>query len=104
MQVQMPNVPAQMPAMKTTQCITKEQLESPSKGLPGSPDGRSSCKVSDYRVDGNKVTWSMACPDMTGTGEITYKADTYEGVMRLTTKQGAMSMKMSATRLGDCAP
>ncbi|MDO8484538.1 MAG: DUF3617 family protein [Candidatus Limnocylindrales bacterium] len=103
-QMQMPNMPVQMPAMKTMQCITKEQLESSSKGLPTAADGRSSCKVSDYKVDGNKVTWNMECPDMTGTGEITFKADTYEGLMKLTTKQGDMSMKMSANRLGECAP
>ncbi|MEQ1897408.1 MAG: DUF3617 family protein [Vicinamibacterales bacterium] len=104
MQMQMPNMPVQMPAMKSAQCITKAQLEGSSKGLPTSPDGNNSCKVSDYKADGNKVTWNMACPDMTGTGAITFKADTYEGLMKLTSKQGDMSMKMSARRLGECKP
>jgi hypothetical protein len=46
----------------------------------------------------------MACPDMTGTGEITFKGDTYDGLMKVTSSQGEMSMKMSAKRLGDCTP
>ena len=105
MQMQMPNMPMQMPAMKNSQCITKEQLQDPSKGLPSaSPDRNNSCTVSDYKADGNKVTWKMACPDMTGTGEITFKGDTYDGLMKLTSSQGEMSMKMSAKRLGDCTP
>jgi hypothetical protein len=105
MQMQMPNMPVQMPPMKNTQCITKEQLQDPSKGLPSaSASANNSCTVSDYKADGNKVIWKMACPDMTGTGEITFKGDTYDGLMKVTSSQGEMSMKMSAKRLGDCTP
>ena len=33
-QMQMPNMPTQMPAMKTTQCITQAQIDGPEKGVP----------------------------------------------------------------------
>ena len=103
MQMQMPGM--QMPAMKNTQCVTKEQLQDPSRGLPSaSPDPKSGCKVSDYKADGNKVTWKMACTEMTGTGEIMFKGDSYDGLMKVTSPKGEMAMKLSAKRLGDCTP
>lgn len=105
MQMQMPTMPVQMPPMKNTQCITKEQLQDPSKALPNaSPDRTGGCKVSDYKADGNKVTWKMACTEMTGTGEMTFTGDSYDGLMKLATQQGEMAMKMSGKRLGDCTP
>jgi hypothetical protein len=104
-QMEMPNMPVKMPAMKNTQCVTKEQLKDPAKALPGPPPDRSSgCTVSDYKADGNKATWKMTCPQMTGTGEITFKDDSYDGLMKLATPQGEMTMKLSAKRLGDCTP
>lgn len=102
MQMQMPGMPVQMPPVKNTQCVTKAQLQDPSKGLPSGPDP--TCKVSDYKAEGNKVTWKMACTDMTGTGEITFKGDSYDGLIKLAAKQGEMAMKLSSKRLGDCAP
>jgi hypothetical protein len=65
--------------------------------------------VSDYKTEGNKVSWSMRCEGdnpMTGTGEIVYSGDTYLGTMKMTTGRGgqpmAMTMKYSGKRLGDC--
>jgi hypothetical protein len=40
MQMAMPNMPMQMPAVKSTQCITQAQLDAPDKGLPTGPAGR----------------------------------------------------------------
>jgi hypothetical protein len=109
MQMQMPNLPAQMPAMKSTQCITPEQLKDPANAVPRGPQsGRTDdCKVSDYKVSGNTVTWKMACTTpqaMTSTGEMVVTGDTYTGTMNMTTPQGDMSMKMAGKRLGECTP
>lgn len=109
MQMDMAGAPAQMPAMKVTQCITPEQVAKPEASLPTGPPGpggqNSDCKVSDFKIDGNHVTWKMACPSqkMNGTGDITYKGDAYDGVVKMTMPgMGEMSMKLAAKRLGEC--
>lgn len=109
MEMDMPGMPAGMPPMNTTQCITPEQAKDPQKAMPqGGRGGRGmndNCKISDYTVDGNKVSWSMTCAppqDMTGTGEFTYAADTYTGVMKMNRGGQMITMKYSGKRIGDC--
>lgn len=110
MQMQMPNMPMQMPEMKTTQCVTPEQVKDPSSALPSGPQGRGAnqdCKVSNYKVSGNKVTWQMACSNpqpMTSTGEMTFTDNAYNGTMKMNSPQGDMTMKLAGKRLGDCTP
>ena len=109
MQMDMPNMPVKMPEMKTTQCVTPEQAKDPASALPSGPQagrgGKSDCKVSDYNVTGNTVTWKMACTTpmaITSTGEMTFTDDSYNGTMKMNTAQGDMAMKVSGKRLGDC--
>ena len=109
MQMDMPNMPVKMPEMKTTQCETPEQAKDPASTLPSGPQagrgGKSDCKVSDYKVSGQTVTWKMACTmpqPITSTGEMTFTDDSYAGTMKMSTAQGEMNMKVSGTRLGDC--
>ena len=81
MEMDMPGMPQKMPPMTLTQCITKADADDPTKLAPqGRGAAPSNCKVSDYKTEGNKVTWSMRCEGdnpMTGTGEIVYSGDTY---------------------------
>jgi Protein of unknown function (DUF3617) len=106
--MEMAGSPVQMPPMKTTRCVTPEDAKDPAASLqqgPGGRGGKNDCKVSDQKVSGNTVSWKMACAapqSMTGTGEITFKDDSYTGTMKMTTPQGSMSMKMDGKRLGDC--
>jgi hypothetical protein len=109
MNMQMPNMPMAMPEMKVTECITPEQLEKdPTSGLPrvmASKDGKQACTVSDYKIDGSTVTWKMACTGqmpMDGTGEMTFKGDSYTGLMKMTAPQGEITMKFAGKRMGDC--
>jgi hypothetical protein len=106
MQMEMANVPTKMPPIKTTQCITKEQAADPSKSLPkGSADGKNDCTVSDYKVDGSKVSWKVACSrpqKMAGSGEMTFGSDTYDGTLKMTMDFGEMTMKMAGKRMGEC--
>ena len=109
MQMDMPNMPVKMPEMKTTQCVTPEQAKDPASALPSAPQagrgGKSDCKVSDYNVSGQTVTWKVACTmpqPITGTGEMTFTDNSYAGTMKMTMAQGEMNMKVSGTRLGDC--
>ncbi len=109
----MPNMPGMsMPPMKSTQCITKEDAADPSKALPSAPQrggAPSDCKMTDQKIVGNKVTWTMVCTGanpMTGTGEIEYAGDAYNGVIMTNAARGnqsmAMTIKISGKRLGDC--
>lgn len=109
MEMDVPGMPAGMPPMSTTQCITPEEARDPQKAMPqGGRGGRGmneACKVSDYKVEGNKVSWSMKCDPpqaMTGTGEFTYSGDTYTGVMKMDRDGQVMTMKYTGKRLGDC--
>jgi hypothetical protein len=106
--MEMPDMPMKMPPMKSEQCITKEMAADPTQSVPkgqgpGGPGG--DCKVSDYKMAGNKVTWAMACTGktpMTGTGEIVYGNNTYDGAMKMKMEGREMTMKYTAKRLGDC--
>ena len=109
MEMDMPGMPAGMPAMTTTQCVTPAEASDPQKAVPQGRGGRGNqddCKISDYKVDGDKVTWSMKCEGaqaMSGTGEFIYAADSYTGTMKMDRGGGqVMTMKYSGKRLGDC--
>jgi hypothetical protein len=107
MEMDMPGMPMKIPPITTTQCITPEQANDPQKAMPpqGGRGNQSSCKVSDYKQDGPKVTWSMKCEGkepMTGTGEFVYAADGYTGTMKMDRAGQPMTMKYTAKRLGDC--
>ena len=110
-QMSMPDMPQmpQMPPQTLTQCITKEEAADPQKAIPPSGRGAASdCKVSDYKVDGNKVTFTATCPSQSATmnAEIVYGQDKYDGTMKMTMARGGqtmnMQMKYAGKRLGDC--
>jgi hypothetical protein len=109
MQMSMPNVPVAMPEMTSEQCITADDLKKDAHAwIPNaSPDPRmkDACKMSDYKVAGQTVTWAMTCPGqqaVKGTGEMTVKGDTYAGTMKMTTPQGEFTTNISGRRIGDC--
>lgn len=104
-EIQMANMPMQMPPVKSTKCFTSEDLKDPNNALTTGPDAKSSCKVSDYKTEGNRISWKVACTapqQMTGTGELLFAGDTYTGVSKMTMAVGEMTMKYSGKRLGDC--
>jgi hypothetical protein len=108
MQMEMAGSPVQMPAMKSTRCVTPEQAKDPSSlnsDPSGGRGGKSDCKVSDQKMSGSTMSWKITCASpqaMTGTGEMTFADDSYTGIMKMNMAQGAMSMKMEGKRLGDC--
>ena len=108
-EMNMPGMPAGMPPMQTTQCITPAQAADPQSAAP--PRGRGGrgggdCQISDYKTEGNKVTWTMKCTGaqpMTGAGEFVYSGDKYTGTVTMDMQgRGSMSMKYTGTRTGDC--
>jgi hypothetical protein len=107
-----------MPATTTTQCVTKEEATDVSKAIQP-PAGRggqqSDCKMTDHKISGNKITYTMTCTTpqaMTATGEAVYTGDTYTSTMTMNMSMpgrggGAaqpvvMTTKATGKRLGDC--
>ena len=67
--------------------------------------GSCGCKVSDYKVEGNTVSWTFKCEGKKGSsgqGSITYEENSYAGEITMDTDGQEMTMKMSGKRLGDC--
>ena len=107
LEMEMPGMPAGMPPQTTTQCITPADAADPQKSMPGRGRGgeQGNCKVSDYKVEGNKVSWKMKCEGreaMSGTGEMVYGTDSYTGAMTMDMGGRSMTMKYTGKRLGDC--
>lgn len=102
MEMDVPGMPMKMKPIITDVCLTEADLADPEKAVP--KDAKSDCKVSDYRVKGNTVSWTMDCPSqkMTGTGEATYTGDTYTGRMKMKMPDQEMSMKYTGKWLGTC--
>lgn len=104
MRMEMPGLPIKLPAVKTVTCVTKEDAENPEKSVP-SASREGSCKVSDYQIDGQTVTWKFKCEGKnpsTGEGTLTYTENAYDGELIVDTDGQEMTMKMSGKRLGDC--
>ena len=83
MQFDMAGMPMQMPPMKNTRCVTQQEIDSPNRGLPSGPaKNPNDCKVSDHKVSGNTITWTMTCAGaqpMTGTGELRFTGELVRG-------------------------
>ena len=100
--MEMPGMPMSMPPVKNTQCLTKKDLV-PQNSQPGQE-----CTVSQTKVTGNTVTWTVQCKgqggDMKGTGEMTYSGDSLKGTIKIPMPQANMEMTNHITgrRIGDC--
>ena len=102
MQMEIPGMPFKMPAVNVDVCLTEEDLKDPAKAVPNDP--KKKCTINDYKVDGNKVTWSMDCPKdkTTGTGEIAFSEDSYTGWMKMLVNEQEMTTKYTGTWKGEC--
>jgi hypothetical protein len=90
----------QMPAMSQQVCMKKGETRA--EGL-GQQDR--SCKVTEQRRTGNKLTWKIVCTGenpMTGTGEMTRNRDTLEGRMLMKGRDGEMKVAYSGRLGGTC--
>ncbi len=96
----MPNMPMKMPPMTFTRCITKEQADHPEPPKAKSDD----CQISDYKLDGNTVTWSVKCEKQktTGTGRMTFSSDSYDGETHMKVGDMEMTQKFTGKYLGAC--
>ena len=74
-------MPFPMPPItaRKTMCLDKNNY------VPDNSQQGQECKISDQKVNGNTVTWTMRCRaqerTIEGHGKITYNGDRYDGVM-----------------------
>jgi len=100
--MEMPGMPMEMPPMKHTQCLTKKDL-APQSSQPGQE-----CKMTQTKVVGNTVTWTVLCKgqggNMKGTGKITYSGNSFKGTIKMSMIGENMEMicHISGHRIGDC--
>ena len=102
MEMEMPGMPFKMPAINHEVCLTEEDLKDPQKAVPNDPKAK--CTVSDYKIDGNTVTWTVDCPKekTKGKGEITYSEDSFKGWMKMQVGEQEMTTKYTGTWKGEC--
>ena len=80
--MEMPGMTMPMPPVKYTQCLTKNDF------VPQKTEKGEQCEKMNVTINGNTVSWTVKCNSKEGstkgTGKITYKGNTYEGVMNMT--------------------
>jgi hypothetical protein len=93
-----------IPPTTITQCLSKDDM------VPraGTQAKQQNCKVTDVKVSGDTVTWSMRCKGEGGgvesKGSITYHGDRFEGNIITTVGGSGMTIRstMTGRRLGEC--
>jgi hypothetical protein len=92
-------MPAGMGGMTQQVCQDKD----PRKQGPQGKD-MEKCKVTDVKESGTRLTISMTCPQGRAVIERTFNAarTEYKGTMKMTTRDGDMTMNMSGRKIGAC--
>ena len=103
---EMKGIPGKIPPTTMKQCLTKKD------SIPQEDKGKNpNCKMTENKVSGDTVTWTMLCKEKDGTmenkGQMTYKGDTFDGKSVMTMKDKAgkaqvITSKMTGKRLGPC--
>ena len=95
-----------MPGMPMPMAPQTQKVCSPKTWTKPPPGGDKSCVASDYKMVGNKATWTMQCSGqmpMQGTGEMTFEgSDSYTGTIQATTQGMNMTIKLSGRKVGTC--
>lgn len=95
----MPGMPMAMGDTNITVCLPKGAEKDPKQLVK--QDG---CEITDLKTSGNKTTWKMSCDRdgevMTGSGEVTHKTDSYQGVTKLSGKSDGHPVNMTANYQG----
>ena len=64
-----------------------------------------SCKFTDYKVEGDSITSTMACGSTTVHSVSRYHGDTYDSESKTTVGGGKEALShVNAKRIGDCPP
>ena len=100
-QMSMDQIPTEIPPQTMQVCAATDWKEPPGLESLGQ-----NCKVSDFKTTDTTGSWTMSCagpPVMTGVGQITRTgSDAYDGSIKLASKEGNLTIKLSGHRVGDC--
>ncbi len=96
----MPGMPAGMSETTVTVCMQKGAANDPKKLM----QLESGCEITNLKTTGTKTTWKMRCDKdgdvMTGSGEVTQKSDSFQGVTRLSGKSDGTGINMTTNYQG----
>lgn len=99
-QTDMPGMPFKMPAVKSTKCMTKDDMNP-------QENKNQKCKIISQKTVGNTYSWVQECPDKKGAvrseGSITYKGTTFNGTVKINSNGTIMKQVMTGRRLGPCS-
>lgn len=98
--MEMPGMPVQIPPQTFSHCLTKKDM------VPRQEKPDQSCKMVNNSVKGSTVTWLMECNTPQGPsaidGKVTYKGDTFDGVIKIRQAGMEMTQRMSGKWVGQC--
>jgi hypothetical protein len=98
--MEMPGMPMKMAPITQTQCMTKKDMV-PQKQEPGQE-----CKMVKSEVKGDTVSWVMECKTKEGPatshGRLTYRGNTFDGVVKMSTAGMEMTQNMKGKWIGQC--
>ena len=97
-----PEVAAKMGNQTMTHCVKPGERKWTEQRNPNDRGDRK-CEQTDMKVEGNKVSWKMACKDGTsGEGTVTHNGkDAYRMDMTMNMQQGSMKMQTEGKRIAD---
>ncbi|HEX6828834.1 MAG TPA: DUF3617 family protein, partial [Burkholderiales bacterium] len=106
--IHVPGSPIREATQTLRHCYTADELADTRNALPRAGPG---CEVVDYRLSGNRATWSLACDGRarsSGGGEMLFGRYAYAAtVWNEVTEQGRsirVTQRIRAKRLGECLP
>ena len=98
--MEMPGMPMQIPAQTYTHCLTKEDM------VPRQKTPDQNCKMVNNTVKGSTVSWQMECATPQGPstidGKVTYKGDSFDGIIKIRQAGMEMTQQMSGKWIGPC--
>lgn len=100
-QTEMPGMPMKLPASTIRHCYTKEDVKDQKRMV----NTDKNCKMTEYKVTGNKATWAMVCTgEQSGTfsGVTIFSKDAYTSTMKMKSQGYSMTMRVQAKRIGEC--
>ena len=105
--MKMERMPFPMPPTKMMHCFTRKDLEDSGKtrSSDGGPGKKNDCEMKDIAEKNTSASWRLACKDGTsGSGEATYKGDSYSVNMKMFDKKGRemVTTSVNGSRIGNC--
>ncbi|MGH8750832.1 MAG: DUF3617 domain-containing protein [Burkholderiales bacterium] len=105
--IEISGLPQNLPAHTIQHCVTKKDIE---EGKLLKPEQKNSnCQLKDYKVEGNKASWSVACTGanpMTGNGSVIYSGASFAGATKMKMggkgRETEMAQSFSGKRIGEC--